>query len=58
MISIKIVRFVTEEFKMNDILGEREGQHPFQWEDESRDSQDDRSVIFIIIVPSFKGLKI
>ena len=42
---------------MNDILGEREAQHPFQWEDESRDSQDDRSVSFIIIVPSFKGLK-
>ena len=28
---------------MNDILGQREPPHPFQWEDESRDSQDDRS---------------
>ena len=37
------VLIVTLDIKMNDILGDREPPHPFQWEDESRDSQDDRS---------------
>ena len=38
-----ITVIVTLDIKMNDILGDREPPHPFQWEDESRDSQDDRS---------------
>ena len=29
--------------RMNDILGERETPHPFEWEEESRDSQEDGS---------------
>ena len=43
---------------MNDILGEREAQHPFQWEDESRDSQDDRSVIIILPIKVSSSLSL
>ena len=39
-----LTNIFTSDIKMNDILGgEREPPHPFQWEDESRDSQDDGS---------------